>query len=142
ARFAGSGLYRHAYPGFADSPGATVLSPAARAQAFIDTPTPGSRTHRGLRFCRPLRGLTLGAFPKVAAEANPQLRYAIPFGVAISTQHSALILKLVLRLVGKRGSACTHNIDEPAKLLLQIQADFRALIVQVVKLRPVVLQIK
>src|SRR5262249_52269719 len=45
-------------PRFADSPGATVLSPAARAHVVCMCLSPGTRTHRGLRFCRPLRGLT------------------------------------------------------------------------------------
>src|SRR5262249_55626795 len=70
-------------PRFADSPGDRVLSPAARAHVVVCAsppvrgltggygsvarcagsrrlyvPTPGSRTHRGIEFCRPLRGLT------------------------------------------------------------------------------------
>src|SRR5262249_55914232 len=45
-------------PRFADSPGATVLSPAARAHVVCMCVSPGSRTHRGIEFCRPLRGLT------------------------------------------------------------------------------------
>src|SRR5262249_10842309 len=45
------------HPRFADSPGATSWSPAARARILSLCLTPGSRTHRGIAFCRPLRGL-------------------------------------------------------------------------------------
>src|SRR5262249_52250810 len=82
ARSAGSCPFLCLHPRFADSPGASVLSPAPRAHAlsWFFTPvsrphrglhsvarsaahvlscvfTPGSWTHRGLAFCRPLRGL-------------------------------------------------------------------------------------
>src|SRR5262249_13478078 len=67
ARFAGSGLSWASYPRFADSPGASVLSPALRAPVFLGHRTPGSRTHRGPAFCRPLCGLRsfLGIVPPV-----------------------------------------------------------------------------
>src|SRR5262249_23329681 len=67
ARFAGSGLSWASYPRFADSPGASVLSPASRAPVFLGHRTPGSRTHRGPAFCRPLCGLRsfLGIVPPV-----------------------------------------------------------------------------
>src|SRR5262249_27078939 len=47
--------------------GGYVLSPAARAPVFLGDRVPGSRTHRGIAFCRPLRGLRsfLGIVPPV-----------------------------------------------------------------------------
>src|SRR5262249_21581717 len=67
ARGAGAGFSCGSYPRFEDSPGDSVLSPAARAPVFLGDRTPGSRTHRGIAFCRPLRGLRffLGIVPPV-----------------------------------------------------------------------------
>src|SRR5262249_44536785 len=67
ARCAGSGFSWGSYPRFADSPGDSVLSPAARAPVFLGDRAPGSRTHRGIAFCRPLCGLRffLGIVPPV-----------------------------------------------------------------------------
>src|SRR5262249_46062993 len=48
ARCAGSCLCWSSFPRFADSPGDSVLSPAARARVFVGHLSPGSRTHRGL----------------------------------------------------------------------------------------------
>src|SRR5262249_39446484 len=58
ARCAGSRRLYVPLPRFADSPGDRVLSPPAGAHVLCMCLSPGSRTHRGLRFCRPLRGLT------------------------------------------------------------------------------------
>src|SRR5262249_43995302 len=57
-RCAGSRRLYVPLPRFADSPGDRVLSPAARAHVVCMCLSPGSRTHRGVEFCRPLRGLT------------------------------------------------------------------------------------
>src|SRR5262249_51476635 len=48
---------RHLFPRFSASPGDNFLSPAARAPLFVRHLSPGSPTHRGITFCRPLRGL-------------------------------------------------------------------------------------
>src|SRR5262249_39245797 len=57
-RCAGSRRLYVPLPRFADSPGDRVLSPAARAHVVCMCLSPGSLTHRGIEFCRPLRGLT------------------------------------------------------------------------------------
>src|SRR5262249_61853832 len=57
ARYAGSCRFSYLHPRFADSPGASDLSPAMRARVDSRIFTPGSQTHRGLAICRPLCGL-------------------------------------------------------------------------------------
>src|SRR5262249_37388376 len=56
-RYAGSCPFSYLHPRFADSPGAGDLSPAMRAPVHPPIFPPGSLTHRGLAFCRPLCGL-------------------------------------------------------------------------------------
>src|SRR5262249_60038107 len=48
ARCAGSCPCWSSFPRAADSPGDSVLSPAARARVLVGHLSPGSRTHRGL----------------------------------------------------------------------------------------------
>src|SRR5262249_60251182 len=57
ARCAGSRRLYVPLPRFEDSPGATLCHPLRGLTSFVCASAPGSRTHRGLRFCRPLRGL-------------------------------------------------------------------------------------
>src|SRR5262249_24765571 len=53
----GTSCSAHRHPPVQGLTGGYVLSPAARARVSIGAITPGSRTHRGIMFCRPLRGL-------------------------------------------------------------------------------------
>src|SRR5262249_13713606 len=68
ARCAGSCPCWSSFPRAADSPGDSVLSPAARARVLVGHLSPGSRTHRGLHSVARCAGSCLcwSSFPRFA----------------------------------------------------------------------------
>src|SRR5262249_43028364 len=78
--------FSYLHPRFADSPGASDLSPAMRARVHSRVFTPGSQTHRGLAICRPLCGLVsiLVSSPRFAdspgaSDLSPRYAGSCPF---------------------------------------------------------------